>query len=482
MPFSSIIFICLFLPLTIFLYRLSPVSVRNGLLVVLSLMFYSWGEQVYVVILVVSILFNYGLSWAIFRFQKSMAGKLFLWVAVVSNIGLLGYFKYVQFFILNFNWMLQRFHIEPLSFHEVHLPIGISFFTFKVLSYLIDIYRRNITPEKNLVNLALYVSFFPQLSAGPITRFSDMADAINSRSVNFDVITRGIERFIIGLGKKVLIANTLSLTSNQIFAIGFQDLSPAVAWLGIFCYTLQIYFDFSGYSDMAIGLGRMFGFHTPENFNYPYCATSIQDFWRRWHISLSTWFRDYLYIPLGGNRKGGSRTYLNLIIVFFLCGLWHGANWTFVVWGIFHGMFLVIERAGLSRLLEKCIKPVRYAYVMTVVSIGWVFFRSGTLSDAVNYLKCMAGWSFGNHMVHPLAMYLDREIVFLIIAGTVFSTPVSRLVFGHHSAGTHHAGMDGGNANAFRNVIRLGFMCMVFVLSLAYLVSGTVQSFIYFQF
>jgi len=305
-----------------------------------------------------------------------------------------------------------------------HLPLGISFFTFSAISYLIDIYRGEVKFDRNPMNTALYISFFPKLLAGPIVQYRHMAEQIADRTITMDKAAGGIQSFVIGLGKKVLIANTLGTVADQIFAIPSNDLTTSLSWLGIVCYTLQIYFDFSGYSDMAIGIGRMAGFDFLENFNYPYISQSIREFWRRWHISLSTWFRDYLYIPLGGNRHKPARTYLNLMIVFFLCGLWHGAGWTFVVWGVWHGIFMSVEHTRFGDIIKRTWSPVRHVYALVVVMIGWVLFRSETFSYAVVYLKAMFGFASGNGLEYFAGMYVSRLVLFVLLVALIGAVPL----------------------------------------------------------
>ncbi|WP_218944302.1 MBOAT family O-acyltransferase [Marinicella rhabdoformis] len=306
--------------------------------------------------------------------------KLWLAFGVSLNLLPLLFFKYSQFFAEQFGWSFDQ---------DIHLPLGISFFTFQALSYLVDVYRQEVKAERNPLNLGLFISLFPQLIAGPIVRFKHIAEQLKSRTVGLPMFVSGVERFVFGLAKKLLIANTLAVVADDILALPQEQISLSLAWIAMTCYALQIYFDFSAYSDMAIGLGRMFGFRFLENFNYPYVAQSIQEFWRRWHMSLSGWFRDYLYIPLGGNRKGSWRTYLNLFLVFFLCGLWHGASWNFVIWGMIHGAFLVIERLGVGQLIIQTPRIIRHVYVCLVVLVAWVFFRIEGLPDALGLLNIM---------------------------------------------------------------------------------------------
>jgi alginate O-acetyltransferase complex protein AlgI len=380
MVFSSNIFLFAFLPLTALFYFLLPgKNVKNALLLLASLFFYAWGEFHYVVLLLISILVNY--AFGIF-IEKSPRKLLMISIAVFINLALLCYFKYSNFLVENLNSLLSL-NIEN---KKIHLPIGISFFTFHAISYLVDIYRGKCHSQKNIFSLALYISFFPQLVAGPIVRYNFVERYLGARHHNFFFAAYGIRRFIIGLGKKVIIANPLGEIADVIFNSPVADVSQTVAWIGIVCYSLQIYFDFSGYSDMAVGLARIFGFKFPENFNYPYVSRSIKEFWRRWHMSLSAWFRDYVYIPLGGNRVALSRQYFNLVLVFFLCGLWHGASWNFIIWGMFHGVFLVLERVIPSFNVPRILQNF---YAIFVVMIGWVFFRSYDLTQSISYLQTM---------------------------------------------------------------------------------------------
>jgi alginate O-acetyltransferase complex protein AlgI len=357
--FSSPIFLFIFLPATLLLYFLAGKAVRNLLLLVISLVFYAWGEELYVLILLASIALNYlfglGIDFAIGR-QRLW----WLWGGVVGNLLLLGYFKYTGF-------ILQNMGVENAAALTPVLPIGISFFTFQALSYLIDLYYRRVQVQKNPLNLALYISLFPQLIAGPIVRYSEVEKEIIDRTVTRSDVAEGVQQFVRGLAKKTLLADPMGLVADRVFAIPEAGLTPETAWLGAICYSLQLYFDFSAYSDMAIGLGRIFGFKFPPNFNYPYTARSVTDFWRRWHMTLSRWFRDYLYIPLGGNRHGATRTYLNLWIVFLATGIWHGAAWTFIIWGAYHGAFLIIERLGLARVLLRLPRLMQHSYLLLVV-------------------------------------------------------------------------------------------------------------------
>ncbi len=344
MIFTSPIFLFLFLPAVLLIYFTSKQQWRNVLLLVISIFFYACGEDYYVLIIMISILFNYFFARRISYYNNTdtTAGvqkrKAITILAIIANLGMLIFIKYTHFIV-------SILSFDTITIPKYHLPIGISFFTFKALSYIIDVYRKKIVADNNIVNVGLYISLFPQLMAGPISRYPDVSDQFKERKIDSGTLAGGIQRFIIGLGKKVLIADTIAPVVDEIFKVNVHDLTMSAAWLGAIGYTIQLYFDFSGYTDMAIGLGRMFGFRFMENFNYPYMSKSIRDFWQRWHISLSTWFKDYLYIPLGGNRVGPARMYINLLIVFFLCGLWHGASWCFAIWGLWHGTFLIIERS-----------------------------------------------------------------------------------------------------------------------------------------
>jgi len=418
MVFSSATFLFYFLPLVLILhYILKNTTLRNIFLLVSSLIFYAWGESEYVLLMILSITINYFLG--LWIDKKRDKGTLIIWLGVIINIGLLGYFKYFNFFIDN---LMGLGFMETFEYKKVHLPIGISFFTFQSLSYLMDVRKGTAKVQRNLLDLGLYISLFPQLIAGPIIRYHDVATQIKNRIVTADGFIYGIRRFVIGLSKKLLIADPLALVAAEVFAIHPMDMAIPIAWLGIICYTLQIFFDFSGYSDMAIGIGRMLGFKFLENFNFPYISKSIQEFWRRWHISLSNWFRDYLYIPLGGNRKGNVRTYVNLIIVFLVTGIWHGAAWNFLIWGIYHGFFLIIERLGLKNFLKKLPNFLNHIYCLLVVMIGWVFFNARDLPYALGYIKTMFGWN--NGWDYSPIINMDNYRTFILIAGIILSMPI----------------------------------------------------------
>ena len=372
MVFSSLTFLCIFLPVVLALYYLLPtLRIRNVLLIIVSLLFYAYGEPVYVLLMIASIIINY-IFGRLLGAENKKKRQWILAIAVIINIGLLVVFKYLDMMVQTIN----QFSGSEIPLAGLALPIGISFFTFQALSYVIDVYRREVEPQKNLWNVMLYISFFPQLIAGPIVKYHDIQEQIDNRNTDVKEIAEGLRRFIIGLSKKVLISNTMAVTADALFASGAGELNILSAWIAAIAYMLQIYFDFSGYSDMAIGLGHMFGFRFLENFRYPYISSNIQEFWRRWHISLSTWFKEYLYIPLGGNRKGKARTCLNKMIVFFSTGLWHGANWTFVFWGLWHGVFLLFEQVCPVKKLPKVLAHI---YALLVVTLVVAVFGSAPL-------------------------------------------------------------------------------------------------------
>lgn len=391
MVFSSNLFLLVFLPVFFLIYYITPYRLKNLWALIGSTVFYAWGAPLFVFVLFASIVFDFFVT-------KKFEGKnrkTYLWISVLLNVALLGYFKYANFFVENTNSFLGKFGVESLEWTAVALPIGISFFTFQKISYLIDVYRGVRPPLKKIGDHALYIILFPQLIAGPIVRYNEIADELTDRRQNLTADNRllGIFRFALGLGKKVLIANVLGAEADKMFAINPYELKMDQAWYGAICYTFQIYFDFSGYSDMAIGLGRMMGFRFPENFNNPYISKSITEFWRRWHITLSNWMRDYLYIPLGGNRVSQARLYTNLWTVFIFSGLWHGAAWTFVIWGAYHGFFLVMERMFLNKLLARVPGIIRTGLTFVIVVLGWVLFRAENLGVAIGFFKAMVAFT-----------------------------------------------------------------------------------------
>lgn len=476
MVFSSPIFLFLFLPLTLISHFIFPLRARNFHLLLASLLFYFWGEVAYGLVVVAAVVANYLFArWIALR-QGS--GKV-LACGVAINLFLLGWFKYSNFLADNGNRLASHFFGGAfLVLPEVHLPLGISFFTFHAISYLIDVKRGNARVQKSLADFALYLLLFPQLVAGPIIRYKDIAPQLGPRRCSRTDFAWGFQRFAFGLGKKMLLANPLGETADKIFSLSPSDLTGTVAWLGILAYSLQIYFDFSGYSDMAIGLMRMFGFQIQENFHYPYISRSVREFWRRWHISLSTWFRDYVYIPLGGNRLGVLRSYAHLLVIFLLCGLWHGASWSFLVWGLWHGIFLVLERTSLGAMLARGPRWCQHCYLLLVVVIGWVFFRASTLGQALDYLRVMAGFSRANPYLYPFLLYLDHYTVLAIILAAVGSTPVIPSFAALVAKKVEYSTMVAGSWLA----VRIGAMMVIFSLAVCFVAAGTYNPFIYFRF
>lgn len=409
MVFSSIVFLTFFFPIVLILYYISPsLKVKNGLLVTASLLFYALGEPTYIFLLLFSSIVNY--FFAIIIDQRKNE-KLYLVLSVIFNLSQLFIFKYLSA-------ILGLFGMSNLQIIN-HLPVGISFYTFQVLSYVVDVYRKEVKAQSNYWNVLLYISFFPQLIAGPIVKYHDVAEQIKHRKHSFLLVSQGIRRFIFGLAKKVLLSNTIAYIVDQIFQLPYSGLNIITAWTGAILYCLQIYYDFSGYSDMAIGLGKIFGFHFNENFNYPYTSTSIQEFWRRWHISLSSWFKEYLYIPLGGNRISKNRTILNKLIVFFCTGLWHGANFTFIIWGLLNGLFSSLETKGIwAKRLKGTF--IGWLYTMIVVSFCFVLFRSSDLIQAFYFCKNMlTGFQITHHSMALLLQYFDHYTIFIILIACI---------------------------------------------------------------
>jgi alginate O-acetyltransferase complex protein AlgI len=478
MVFASPIFLFLFLPLVLAGYFAVPRRGGNAVLLVASVAFYVWGEGAYVALVLASVGFNWVLGRKIGDAADPARRRRWLALAISGNLALLTVFKYANFFVANLNLALGAFGGSTFALAAIPLPLGISFFTFHSISYVVDIYRRNASAQRRVAGFAVYILLFPQLIAGPIIRYKDIAAQIAQRGRHCADFAEGVRRFIIGLGKKVLVANTLGGVADGVFGIAPHELNTPVAWLGLLCYTLQIYFDFSGYSDMAIGLMRMFGFRVLENFNYPYISQSIREFWRRWHISLSNFFRDYLYIPLGGNQRGKARAYANLVIVFLLCGLWHGASWTFIVWGIWHGVFLVLEHAGLGGVLDRTWRPLRHTYALVAVVAGWVLFRCDTLAHAGAFYAALAGGGAPAQLKYPLPMYLDPLVATTLAVAMIGSMPIGRAMA---------AAIDRGAAahrvlTAAAPVIEWLWLAAVLIASCAYLAAGTYNPFIYFRF
>ncbi len=469
MLFSSMTFIYVFLPVVLLLYLVTKKELHNPILLVASIIFYAWGEPKYLAIMLLTIIINYFGAIGIDKYNKHKKSVLIF--TIIANLGFLIYFKYFNFLITNCNNLFHS-HIHTL---DIIMPIGISFYTFQALSYVIDVYRGEVKVQKDIYKLALFICLFPQLIAGPIVKYHDVEEQIESREVNFDKVNLGVKRFIIGLSKKVLIANTMGAIVDKIFIQNPHNFSHVVAWLGSFAYTFQLYFDFSGYSDMAIGLGLIFGFKFMENFNYPYISKSITEFWRRWHISLSTWFKQYVYISLGGNREGKLKTLRNLGIVFLLTGIWHGAEWTFIIWGIWHGFFIILEK--IFNIKEFDSKPhtwymngLRHLYCILAFVIGWVIFRADNMKYAWDYLMNMFGLLHlhTSEFLYEFGYYVDRIEVITFIIAILCSVPLFKnIVY-----------VENKIMKFFINL----WLLILFFLSTITIASSTYNPFIYFRF
>ena len=466
MVFSSTIFLCVYLPLVLLGYYICPKKGRNLFLLIVSLVFYAWGEPKYVFLMIFSILVNYIFGRLMDKHRENKKRlKLMLVLSVVIDIGLLSVFKYTDFIITNVNAIFGA-NFDLLN---IALPIGISFYTFQAMSYTIDVYRNDVRVQKNLIDFGMYITMFPQLIAGPIVRYADVQDQLAERSVTTADFFEGVMRFVVGLGKKVLLANQMGAVWSDIYALG-GDVSALMAWTGAIAYTFQIYFDFSGYSDMAIGLGRMFGFKFPENFRYPYQSVSITDFWRRWHITLSTWFKEYLYIPLGGNRRGLARQALNLLIVWSLTGFWHGAGWNFVMWGLYYFVILFIEKLFLLKALDKLPKFFRHVYALVLIIIGWVIFASDDVSVLLPYLGSMFG---ANGAVGGMDVYTLLTKAVLLIICCIASTELPKKLF-LSAAGA----MNEKAAFTLKSVLMIALLALSMIL----LIGDSYNPFLYFRF
>lgn len=469
MVFSSVMFLFRFLPIFLICYYLAPGRMRNLILFLGSLFFYAWGEPVYVLLMLFSTVVDYVNGRLIEGSRDPRRARIPLVASVVINLSVLCFFKYADFLIQTVNAVAGT----SLPSFELSLPIGISFYTFQTMSYTIDVYRRREKAQKNLLDFGVYVAMFPQLIAGPIVKYRDIAERLHARTVDLVEVSRGVKRFCAGLAKKVLLANNIGALWAEISAQSYQDISMLTAWLGILAFAFQIYFDFSGYSDMAIGLGQMLGFAFPENFNYPYTSASITEFWRRWHISLGSWFREYVYIPLGGNRKGLPRQLLNILIVWALTGIWHGAGWNFLLWGLWFAFLLVMEKLFLGRLLSWFPKVVGILYTCAAVLVGWVMFALTAPADILGYLKAMAGVG---GFFDRTAIYLGSEYIVLLLLAAAASTPVPRALTKRlRESGT-------GLCTA---VYRLGEKVLpaaLLLLAVAGIVEDSYNPFLYFRF
>ena len=471
MPFTEPAFLFYFLPATLAAYFLAGARLRNLLLTLASFLFYAVGEWAFLGWLLASTAATYLVARGIDAWRGRPAARWLLIAGLAIDLALLGWFKYAGFG----GRTLVALGLAGLSVPSVALPLGISFFTFHKISYKVDVFRGTAEVRKDPLDLLLYILFFPQLIAGPIVRYHDIAGELLARRVSSADFAEGVRRFAVGFAKKMLVANTVAVVADHMFSLGPERLDAAGAWLGLLCYAIQIYFDFSGYSDMAIGLARMFGFHFLENFDHPYFSRSITEFWRRWHISLSRWFRDYLYVPLGGNRGPRWRTYLNLSVVFLFCGLWHGASWTFVLWGAFHGALLIVERAGWGRVLARLPVGVQHLQTVLWVGLGWVLFRAPTLPAAGVYFRALAGFGARSDLVQLLST-LTPEVVLALTVGVIGSTPVLQQLRRRRA----RVGLELGSAGAgwLRDAAALGLL----FLSVLQVASGTYNPFIYFRF
>lgn len=486
MVFSQLTFLYYFLPIVMIVYFFSSDKIRNVLIFITGLLFYAWGEPFYVCLMLLSTAIDYTAGRLMAKYDDdNKKRKICLIVSVCMNVGLLAIFKYSDFLIDSFNGVFGTSVTNPvvlvnkalnslypfgLNEKRVELPIGISFYTFQSMSYTIDLYLRNIKVQKSFLNFASYVSLFPQIVAGPIVRYEDVANELESRTVNIAKISAGIGLFVKGLAKKVLLANNIGMVWTQIKAMDYSTISVATAWLGIIAFAFQIYFDFSGYSDMATGLGKMLGFEFPKNFDHPYISKSISEFWRRWHITLGSWFRSYVYIPLGGNRNGNFKTYRNLFITWALTGLWHGASWNFILWGLFFGVLIIIERLGFGKILEKLPSAVSMLYTFVMVLFGWVLFDTDTLSDAGRYYAAMFG--AGGSLVDSYARYtIASNAVMLVLCILISGGLGSRLI--------SFCEEKNKRASAVAGVaVKIGGL----LICTAYLVGATYNPFLYFRF
>ncbi|QUH18653.1 MBOAT family O-acyltransferase [Alkaliphilus sp. B6464] len=469
MVFSSLVFLFLFLPIVLTIYYVSNNKFKNYILLLSSLFFYAWGEPKYIFLMIISIFINY--IFGIKVSTNSQSKRLWLIFSIIFNLGILVIFKYANFLIANINSIMKI----NLDIPQIALPLGISFFTFQIMSYVIDVYRREGRVQKNIFDLALYLSLFPQLVAGPIVRYQTVDEQINNREHSLNKFALGVDRFIIGLAKKVIFSNQLGLIADGVFNSQISDLSTMEAWLGIICYTLQIYFDFSGYSDMAIGLGKMFGFDFLENFNYPYISQSVSEFWRRWHISLGTWFRDYVYIPLGGNRVNPIKQYRNLFVVWSLTGIWHGANWTFIVWGLYYGMLIAIEKAFFGKILDKLPRIFRHIYLLLIVMVGWVLFRAENIIQAIEFLKILIG---RNNLLYnnSFLIYINSS-GYMVILAILFATPIVSKVKNTIEMRNRRL-VENNLAYCLHSIFLVTLMFSIVVI----LISSTYNPFLYFRF
>ena len=480
MVFSTSIFIYLFLPITLIIYYLMPKKGKNLIILLSGLLFYSWGEPIYVIVMLISTMIDYFAGLIMNHFEgRKVPRRICLIVSIVMNLGLLGIFKYSGFIAENINAIAgtQIIDINNMNFFGIEylpmnmLPIGISFFTFQSMSYTIDLYLGNVKVQKNPISFAAFVTLFPQIVAGPIVRYDDVAKELDDRSITIDLIYDGIIKFIIGLSKKVLIANSIGALWTSIKATDIANVSVVSSWLGILAFTFQIYFDFSGYSDMAVGLGKMMGFNFPKNFDYPYLSKSISEFWRRWHITLGAWFKSYVYIPLGGNRKGMARTIFNLAVTWFLTGVWHGASWNFILWGTLYGVVIILEKLFLGKLLDKIPDIFGHIYTMLLVILGWVLFDTADLPTAGAYIAKMFGFG-GGAFIDSTAMYQIATYGITFIICIIGCTNLPKLAVEALKK----------KSAVLVNYGGIAVMTSMFIICAAYLVDQTYNPFLYFNF
>lgn len=466
MVFSSVFFLFIFFPIALSVYYISPRKIRNLILFAVSLIFYAWGEPIYVVLMIFSTLVDFHNGSKVEKYKKENKlnkAKFYLILSVIINLSLLGFFKYGDFMLQNINAIFG----SDIPLMNLRLPIGISFYTFQTMSYTIDIFRGEAKAQKNIISFGAYVALFPQLIAGPIVQYKTVATQLVERKETFSSFEVGIKRFVCGLGKKVLLANNIGFLWSEISMLDYESLPVLTAWIGVLAMAFQIYFDFSGYSDMAIGLGKMFGFSFLENFNYPYVSQSVTEFWRRWHISLGTWFKEYVYIPLGGNRVGFKRQIFNISVVWLLTGFWHGASWNFVIWGVYFGIILVIEKLILSKFLARLPSFFRHAYTLFLVGISWVIFFVEDLSQMSLYIRALFGLN-GNELFSNDSLYILTSNLFMIVILAVASTKLPKNIFAKISNKAYP--------------IELIAIVLCFVLSVAYLISASYNPFLYFRF
>lgn len=484
MLFSSLIFLYAFLPLVLISNFLIKKKFRNGMLLVASLLFFAWGGVSYSLLLVFSLILNYFAGITIAKAKQRNKSKTILFIVIGLNLLMLGVFKYGNFVVENINFVFNIIGLKKINDPGIVLPLGISFYTFQALSYIIDVYRGAVKVQRNFFSLALYISFFPQLIAGPIVRYNLIEKQLAERRNHFTNLSHGIQRFVLGLSKKVLLANQFGAVVDVVFEIPQEQLNATTAWLGVLAYTMQIYYDFSGYSDMAIGLGRMFGFKLPENFNFPYISRTVREYWTRWHITLGIWFRNYLYFPLGGSRHGQNRTILNLLLVFFVTSIWHGASWNFVVWGMSHGFFMMLERLGLEKIVNKLWRPFQHFYALFIISVSRVFFRAETFDYSWAYFKKLFTWSFNEIHIDVLP-FVNNKIFFIVcIIGVISSTPFW-LIIGkkikewHYGINSHQLKY---SLSSFKHLAVTILILFATLLTSMMLVGDTYNPFIYYRF